>query len=105
MFSMTSRPPQDSSPGADLAGDLPAEATEEEIDEEFEEAPDDRAGLDVAPEAATPGALQRGIAVIRATVPVLTSVNLHTVARKVPAHALEPVAASRILCILEIRER
>ena len=63
---MTTRPPQDSSPPADLAGDLPAEATEEEIDEEFEEAPDDRAGLDVAPESATPGALQRGIAVIRA---------------------------------------
>ena len=65
---MMSRPPQDSPSGLERAGDLPAEAAEENIEEEWEDAPDSGAEFDLAADLAeaTPGSLLRGVQVIRA---------------------------------------
>jgi excinuclease ABC subunit C len=68
MLAMTSRPPRDNSRGPDLAGDLPAEVTEADFADEFQDAPEIPSGLDLGLDApaATPASLQRGVGVIRA---------------------------------------
>jgi excinuclease ABC subunit C len=66
--STMSRPPPDFSSGLDRAGDLPAEAVEDDLEEQWEDAPDSGAEFDLAADLAetAPGSLQRGVQVIRA---------------------------------------